>query len=294
MRCRGRLLRCGSGARGGLLDFRSRKAYNKPPRLTVLRLYAKLFTSIYQGTLRGNSHGLLVFTNLLAHCDKDGIADIHPRAIAEEVGLTSEQVRAALDVLESPDDESRSPEEQGRRIIRMDEHRAWGWRVVNYAKYRAIRNEDDRREQNREAQARWREKNKQSKPASADGETDKPIQKQKQKQIQGIQGAGAVGDAVGAASLCAATPTPPAAFDGSNAEAFNGKTITTLAAGFSIPAPWGVDAEALGFKPAEVLREAEKFRQYWTEGRGKGTRRSVTGWRQTWSNWLEKAAKDKR
>jgi hypothetical protein len=127
-------------------------------------MYAKLFTSIYQGTLRGNSHGLLVFTNLLAHCDKDGIVDMHPRAIAEEVGLTPDQVRDALLVLESPDDESRSPEEQGRRIVRLDEHRAWGWRVVNYLKYRAIRNEDDRREQNRLSQARWREKNK---PASA-------------------------------------------------------------------------------------------------------------------------------
>lgn len=41
--------------------------------------------------------------------------------------------------------------------------------MVNYAKYRAIRNEDDRAEQNRAAQARWREANKvsRSKPASA-------------------------------------------------------------------------------------------------------------------------------
>lgn len=255
-------------------------------------MYAKLFTSIYQGTLRGNSHGLLVFTNLLAHCDREGIADIHPRAIAEEVGLPIDAVRSALEVLESPDDESRSPEEQGRRIIRMDEHRAWGWRVVNYAKYRAIRSEDDRREQNREAQARWREKNKQSKPASAEGETDKPMQKQRQ--IQGIQGAGAVGDAVGAASQSAAPPTPPRAFDGTNAEAMNGKAIAPISPEFTLPDTWGLDAEALGFKPGEVLREGEKFRQYWTVGKGAGTRRSVKSWRQTWSNWLEKAAKDKR
>lgn len=146
-------------------------------------MYAKLFTSIYQGTLRGNSHGLLVFTNLLAHCDKSGEVDMHPRAIAEEVGLTVEQVRAALLVLEAPDEESRSPEEDGRRILRKDEHRAWGWVVVNYLKYRSIRDEDDRREQNRLAQERWRNKNK---PASAAVDGDKPIQKQKQiqKQIQ--------------------------------------------------------------------------------------------------------------
>jgi hypothetical protein len=134
-------------------------------------VYAKLFTSIYQGTLRGNSNGLLVFTNLIAHCDKEGVVDMHPRAIAEEVGLSVDQVKAALLELEAPDDESRSPEEQGRRIIRLDEHRAWGWRVVNYVKYRAIRNEDDRREQNRIAQAKWREKNK---PASASVSRGKP------------------------------------------------------------------------------------------------------------------------
>lgn len=121
-------------------------------------MYAKLFTSIYQGTLRGNSHGLLVFTNLLAHADMEGRVDIHPKAIAEEVGLSADEVKAALLVLESPDDESRSPEEQGRRITRLDEHRAWGWIVVNYVKYRAIRNEDDRREQNRRSQAAWRAK----------------------------------------------------------------------------------------------------------------------------------------
>lgn len=125
-------------------------------------MYAKLFASIYQGTLRGNTHGLVVFTNMLAHADKDGWVDMHPRAIAEEVGLTVEQVQEAINELESPDPESRSPEENGRRIVRMDEHRAWGWIVVNHAKYRAIRSEEDRREQNRIAQERWRNKNKPS------------------------------------------------------------------------------------------------------------------------------------
>lgn len=144
-------------------------------------MYAKLFTSIYQGTLRGNSNGILVFTNMLAHCDKHGICDIHPRAIAEEVGLSIEAVRSAILELEAPDEESRSPEEEGRRIVRVDEHRAWGWRVVNYLKYRAIRDEDTRREQNRAAQEAWRLR-KQGKPASAKASPDQPIQRQKQKQ----------------------------------------------------------------------------------------------------------------
>jgi hypothetical protein len=101
---------------------------------------------------------------MLAHADSSGWVDIHPRAIAEEVGLTLDQVKDVILELESPDPDSRSPEENGRRIIRMDEHRSWGWIVVNYAKYRAIRSEEDRREQNRLAQQRFREKNNQSKP----------------------------------------------------------------------------------------------------------------------------------
>lgn len=102
---------------------------------------------------------------MLAHADASGWVDIHPRAIAEETGLTPEQVQAAIDELESPDPDSRSPEQDGKRIIRMDEHRAWGWIVVNHGKYRAIRSEDDRREQNRLAQQRFRESRNKSKPS---------------------------------------------------------------------------------------------------------------------------------
>lgn len=142
-------------------------------------MYVKLFSSLYQGTLRGRTNEILVFTNLLAHADQFGVVDKHWKAIAEETGLTIEQVKEACEALEAPDEESRSPEEDGRRILKTDGHRGWGWRITNYGKYRAIRNEDDRREQNRLAQERWREKNKQarkqnkqSKPRSAQAEAD--------------------------------------------------------------------------------------------------------------------------
>lgn len=92
----------------------------------------------------------------------------------------------------------------------------------------------------------------------------------------------------------AAPPTPPPAFDGLNAEALNGKAVVPIALGFQLPADWGQDALALGFKAADTLREGERFRQYWTVGKGAGTRRSVKGWRQSWSNWLGKAARDAR
>lgn len=89
-------------------------------------------------------------------------------------------------------------------------------------------------------------------------------------------------------------PTPPPPFDGHNAEALNGKSVVPLAAAWELPQEWGEDAERLGWKPAEILLQAEKFRQYWVVGKGKGTRRAVKGWRQTWSNWLAKAAENRR
>ena len=134
-------------------------------------MYCKLFASLYQGTLRGRGDEILVFTNLLAHADQHGICDKHWRAIADETGLTVEAVKTAIVGLEAPDPESRSPEMDGCRIVRMDGHRAWGWQIVNYGKYRAIRNEDDRREANRLAQERGRNKNK---PPSATVSHSKP------------------------------------------------------------------------------------------------------------------------
>jgi hypothetical protein len=136
-------------------------------------MYVKLFASLYQGTLRGKPDEILVFTNLLAHADQNGIVDMHWQAVADETGLPRERVEAAIKTLEMPDPESRSPEMNGSRIVKMDEHRAWGWAIVNYAKYRAIRNEDDRREQNRVAQEKWRNKHrKHSKPRSAQAEEE--------------------------------------------------------------------------------------------------------------------------
>lgn len=93
---------------------------------------------------------------------------------------------------------------------------------------------------------------------------------------------------------CVDPPTPPPDFDGENETELNGKAIVRLSVEWGLPESWGLDAEALGWQPREVIREAEKFRQYWTSGKGKGTRRGVKGWRQAWSNWLQKAAEAKR
>lgn len=92
-----------------------------------------------------------------------------------------------------------------------------------------------------------------------------------------------------------AKPEAPSAFSGeADIERMNGRCIAVLSAEFALPQDWGEDAERLGWPGAVILREAERFRQYWAVGKGVGKRKSVRGWRQAWSNWLAKAERMQR
>ena len=151
-------------------------------------MYAKIFASLWQGTMYGKPHEQLVFVYLLAHSDRHGVVDIHPEIICACTGLDIATVTRCLAYLEAADFKSRSDDLQGQRIVRLDEHREWGWQVVNYLKYRNIRDEDTRREQVRQAQARQRDKrsvitshheSSQSAHADADAEVDAEADKDK-------------------------------------------------------------------------------------------------------------------
>ncbi|MBU6231548.1 hypothetical protein KGP36_02670 [Patescibacteria group bacterium] len=105
--------------------------------------YAKIFESLFDGSLRGMSDPILVFVNILTHA-RNGIADIHFKKISDETGVPIDRVKSACSLLEQPDPDSRTPDEEGRRIVRLDDHRDWGWRVVNARKYRFLGGQDDR------------------------------------------------------------------------------------------------------------------------------------------------------
>ncbi len=76
--------------------------------------------------------------------------------LARLANIDLDECLKALEVLQSRDEWSRSPEHEGRRIKRID----GGWLILNYVKYRNIRNLEERKAQNREAQQRSREKRK--------------------------------------------------------------------------------------------------------------------------------------
>lgn len=85
-------------------------------------------------------------------------ATLNPVLLGAILGETPLDVSKAIEFLCSPDPRSTSKEHDGRRLVKLGE---FDYQVVNYARYRAIKNEESRREQNREAQQRFRDKRKQ-------------------------------------------------------------------------------------------------------------------------------------
>lgn len=70
-------------------------------------------------------------------------------AIARRTNVPLEKINRAIEELEKPDSSSRSKTYGGARIVRLDDHRDWGWQIVNYLIYRDIASEEQRREKTR-------------------------------------------------------------------------------------------------------------------------------------------------
>lgn len=117
-------------------------------------MYTKLFRSIFDGSLYGQFEALTVFMAMLALADHKGVVDIVPGKLAAGLGCDLAFVNKGIEQLMAPDKYSRTPDHDGRRLIPLlnedGEPRPFGWQIVNYAKYRAIRSEDDRRSYKRQ------------------------------------------------------------------------------------------------------------------------------------------------
>lgn len=81
---------------------------------------------------------------------------LNPVLLATILGESQKDIQKAIEFLCAPDPKSTTKVEGGRRLKKIGE---FDYQVVNGAKYRAIRDEEVRREQNREAQRTFRKKN---------------------------------------------------------------------------------------------------------------------------------------
>lgn len=114
-------------------------------------MYGKLFEAIFDSSIMEEDLPTrYLFQCMIGLADQHGVVDMTVQALARRVRLPVNAVSKALTRLSLPDPSSRSPDDDGRRIVLLDEHRDWGWRLVNYAKYRDTRSQADRKSYMRE------------------------------------------------------------------------------------------------------------------------------------------------
>lgn len=113
-------------------------------------MYGKLFASMYEGTLYGHWQAIVTFQQMIVLCDADGLVDMTPQAIAARTSIPLEIIQEGVKILEQPDPYSRTPGEEGKRIALLDDHRPWGWRIINYHVYRDLVMAEDKRRADRE------------------------------------------------------------------------------------------------------------------------------------------------
>ncbi len=103
---------------------------------------------MYDGSLatHGPWEALVTFQQFLVLADRFGDVDMTAEVIARRTIIPLAIIEKGIAELSKPDPNSRDKREEGRRIVLINPERSWGWHIVNYSKYSAIRNAEERRE----------------------------------------------------------------------------------------------------------------------------------------------------
>jgi hypothetical protein len=108
--------------------------------------FVKLFSSITESTVWCEPQATrCVWITMLAKADRKGRFFGSIPGLANLSRVSLEECQKALDTFLSPDKYSRTPDNEGRRIEPID----GGWRLLNYDKFRAIRDEETVKESKR-------------------------------------------------------------------------------------------------------------------------------------------------
>ena len=117
--------------------------------------YTKLFSSIVTSTIWVESDRTrIVWITMLAMADRNGEIQASIPGLARLAGVPIPDCEEALAKFIAPDPYSRTPDDEGRRIEKIE----GGWALLNHAKYREMASRDDSKAANAERQQRHREK----------------------------------------------------------------------------------------------------------------------------------------
>jgi hypothetical protein len=101
--------------------------------------FTKLFSSITESTIWVEpDHIRITWIAMLAMCDRRGRVWASIPGLANRARVSVEQAAEAIERFLAPDPYSRTPDNDGRRIEVID----GGWRLLNYDKYRQIKDEE--------------------------------------------------------------------------------------------------------------------------------------------------------
>ncbi len=127
-----------------------------PPVPTITTMaYTKLFASIITSTIwMEPDQTRIVWITMLAAADKNGEVQGSIPGLARIAGVPVEAARESISKFLSPDPDSRTKDDEGRRIEAID----GGWRLLNHRKYREMASRDEARESEAKRKAAYRAK----------------------------------------------------------------------------------------------------------------------------------------
>lgn len=256
-------------------------------------MYAKVFAQIYDGSLctSGPWQALVTFQQMLVLADQNGVVDMTAAAIARRTTIPLDIIETGIAALLKPDPESRTPLEDGRRIVQLSEGRSWGWQIVNFRQYHAIRSQEDRREYHREY---WRAKRSpNARPqtpqqaqqnSSVSTYTDTDTDTDVDAEVTGERTESSSSPSAleaGVAGFALTPPEPPT----------DAKRERRKALGHFVPEDFAVrgsdaDWARAEFPAVDLFTETQKFRDHEFD-------KPRSDWHRAWRNWIRKAGEGK-
>ena len=134
-------------------------------RRAFMNNWTPLWSTIIDSSVWGESKDVkILWITMLAKKDKNGYVEAPVAGLSRAAVLIIAETEAALAVLEAPDQYSRTPDNEGRRIRKVDS----GWCILNHRMYRDEIAKVRQREQQRAWQQDYRDRLKAEKNGGPD------------------------------------------------------------------------------------------------------------------------------
>lgn len=115
--------------------------------------YTKLFSSLVTSTIwTEDDRTRIVWITMLAIANQHGEIQASIPGLARIAGVPVGDCKAAIEKFLSPDEFSRTPDDEGRRIEKID----GGWALLNHLKYREMASREESKSAAAERQKRYR------------------------------------------------------------------------------------------------------------------------------------------